>query len=274
MSDKILLTETVDGVTTLTMNNPAKLNGWTTEMISALRDALSEAGRDDATKVLILTGTGNYYCAGANLSAALPLGHPQRVHVLIESINAALFEMFIDFPKPIIVAANGPAIGAAVTSATLCNAIIASSTATFSTPFAALGVTPEGCSSEVFPRLLGDAAPRMLGEEGYKPTADEALEIGLVDKVVEPDALMAEAQAMARAWIAEGVEREYPVGMTRDRLRQINARESKELATAFLSPPFLRAQFQFLWRKKKYQPALMFLALWRSQPLWGRLLRD
>ncbi|MEX1365904.1 MAG: enoyl-CoA hydratase/isomerase family protein [Nannocystaceae bacterium] len=274
MSDKILLTETVDGVTTLTMNNPAKLNGWTADMMYALRDALSEAGRDDATKVLILTGTGDYYCAGVNLSATLTLGHPQKLHALIESQNAALFDMFIDFPKPILIAANGPAIGASVTSATLCNAIIASRTATFSTPFAALGVTPEGCSSEVFPRLLGDAAPRMLGEEGYKPTADEALEIGLVQRVVEPDALMAQAQAMARAWIAEGVEREYPAGMSREDLREINARESKALATAFLSPPFLRGQFQFLWGKKKYQPALMFLALWRSQPLWGRLLRD
>lgn len=274
MPDPILLTETVDGVTTLTMNNPAKLNGWTAPMMHAIVDALGEAARDDATKALILTGTGKYYCAGVNLGATLKLGHPQRLHDQIEEQNAALFNAFIDFPKPILIAANGPAIGASVTSATLCNAIIASERATFSTPFAALGIPPEGCSSEVFPRLMGDEAQRMLGEEGWKPTAAEALEAGLVTRVVPHDELMAEAQQMARAWVADGVGREYPAGTTREELRAVNARESEQLATAFLSPPFLRSQFRFLWGKKKIQPALMFFALWRTQPLWRRLLRD
>ena len=274
MPDSILLTETVDGVTTLTMNNPAKLNGWTASMMRAVLDGLAAAARDDATKALILTGTGKYYCAGVNLGATLKLGHPQKLHGLIEEQNAALFNAFLDYPKPILIAANGPAISASVTSATLCNAIIASERATFSTPFAALGITPEGCSSEVFPRLLGDAAERMLGKEGWKPTAAEALEAGLVKRVVPHEDLMREAEAMARSWIADGVGREYPAGMTREELRAINARESKDLATAFLSPPFLRSQFRFLWGKKKIQPALMFLALWRTRPLWGRLLRD
>ena len=65
--------------------------------------------------------------------------HPQKLHDFMLKSNAALFEAFIDFPKPLMVAANGPAIGACVTSATLCDAIIASEKATFSTPFAKLG---------------------------------------------------------------------------------------------------------------------------------------
>lgn len=273
MPDELLLKNTVDGVTTLIMNNPAKLNGWTGEMMEALRRALGRAGVDDETKVLILSGAGDYYCAGVNLGATLSIDHPKKLHAFIEEKNAALFDMFIDFPKPILIAANGPAIGASVTSATLCNGIIASERATFSTPFASLGVPPEGGSSEVFPRLLGPAADRMLGAEGWKPTAAEAKEIGLVKWVVAHDELMAEAQRIARSWIVDGVGREYPAGMTREQLRAINARESKALATAFLSEPFLRGQFRFLWGKKKYQPALMFLTLWRTRPLWSLLLR-
>ena len=70
--------------------------------------------------------------------------HPQKLHDFIHDNNAAIFNAFIDFPKPVMVAANGPAIGACVTSATLCDAIIASEKATFTTPFARLGKGPSG----------------------------------------------------------------------------------------------------------------------------------
>lgn len=272
MPPDLILREHADGVTTLTMNDPRRLNGWTTEMIAALKHALGEAARDDATKAMILTGTGAYYCAGVNLGGSLRLDHPRKLHDDIVVRNQTLFEAFIRFPKPILVAANGPAIGASVTSATLCDGIIASEKATFSTPFAALGIPPEGCSSEVFPRLLGDAADRMLGPEGFKPTAAEALEIGLVQSVVPHDQLLDEALRIARTWIEEGTSRRYPVGMTREQLEQINARESRELARAFLEPPFLMGQFRFLWGKKKRQLALLFLALRATHPGWSRLL--
>ena len=73
------------------------------------------------------------------MSASIQPMHPQKLHDFIVKNNAAIFDAFIDFPKPLMVAANGPAIGACVTSATLCDAIIASEKATFSTPFAKLG---------------------------------------------------------------------------------------------------------------------------------------
>jgi Delta3-Delta2-enoyl-CoA isomerase len=99
---------------------------------------------------LILTGTDPYYCAGVNLSATIKPMHPKKLHSLIKANNQALFDVFLDFPKPIMVAANGPAIGACVTSATLCDAIIASEKSTFNVPFAALSIPPEGCSSVHF----------------------------------------------------------------------------------------------------------------------------
>lgn len=270
---ELLQSETQDGVTTLIMSNPARLNGWTMEMIDALEAGLKRAAEDEACKVAILTGTGEYYSAGVNLGGSLKLEHPRRLHQFIVDKNKALFQMFLDFPKPILIAVNGPAIGAPVTSATLCDGVIASEKATFSTPFARLGVTPEGCSSVVFPRLLGTKnARRMLEDEGWKPSAREAKEAGLAQWVVPHDDLLDEAKAIARGWIEDGRERTYPLKMTREELSEINARESVELAYAFLSPPFLMGQAKFLWSKKKRPLALMFLSLRATHPAWSRLL--
>ena len=273
MPADILLQSTVEGVTTLTMNNPRKLNGWTEAMLGALLAALEKAGEDDATKALILTGKGDYYCAGVNLSGALQLDHPKKLRAMIIERNQKLFDTFLRFPKPILIAVNGPAIGACVTSATLCDGIIASDRATFSTPFAKLGVPPEGCSSEVFPKLLGRAtADRILGAEGWKPNAEQAREIGMVGWVVPHDQLIDEAQRIAKQWVDEGRERSYPAGFTRAQLEAVNARESEILADAFLSPPFLMGQYRFLRSKNKLAPAAMFLALRLTRPAWSLLL--
>lgn len=270
MGDSLLLTSTRDGVTTLTMNDPRRLNGWTQEMMTALRKALSTANADPETKVVVLTATDPYYSAGVNLAGAFKLDMPAKLHGFIVESNRALFEMFLDFEKPILVAVNGPAIGATVTSATLCDAVVASERATFSTPFARLGVTPEGCSSEVFPRKFGAAtAERMLGREGWVPTASEAKAIGLVDMVVPHERLLEEAQALARSWIDEGKRRAFPAGFTREALKAINTRESEVLADAFLASPFLMGQFRFLWSKKKRGMAMTFLALRVTRPLWA-----
>jgi enoyl-CoA hydratase/carnithine racemase len=192
---------------------------------------------------------------------------------MIVEQNQALFDAFLDFPKPLLVAVNGPAIGASVTSATLCDGIIASERATFSTPFTALGVTPEGCSSVHFARIMGQAnAERMLGEEGWKPTAEEALEAGLIQWVAPHDKLEEESRRIAQEWIASGATRSFRGGSERDELKTVNASESVALADAFLSTPFLKAQFKFLWSKKKRGPAVMFLTMLITRPLWSRFL--
>ena len=261
------------GVTTLTMNIPERLNGWTMQMMDAIREGLRVATLDEETRVVVLTGVDPYYCAGVNLSATLRPGHPRKLREQIVQQNQALFDMFLDFPKPLLVAVNGPAIGASVTSATLCDGIIASEKATFSTPFAALGVTPEGCSSVHFARLMGKAnANRMLGKRGWRPSAEEAFEAGLVQWVVPHDQLAQEAQKIAREWVASGVVRSFRGGSRRDELKAVNASESVVLADAFLGAKFLKGQFRFLWSKKKWGPARMFLTMLALRPLWARLL--
>ena len=271
MSEPLLLVENTDGVTTLTMNHPRRLNGWTAAMLDALLAGLHAVAEDPDTEAVVLTGVGDYYSAGVNLGGTLSLQHPRALHAAIVAHNQALFDAFLNLDKPIVAAVNGHAIGAPVTSATLCDAILAVEDATFLTPFSKLGIPPEGCSSIHFERLMGaESAQRMLGPEGWKPTAAEAAAVGLIDAVVPADQLLDRARALARERVAGG--RTFRAGSTRDALLAANARESVELADAFLSPPFLKAQMQFLWGKGKKQPAAMFFGLWATAPLWRLLL--
>lgn len=261
-----------NAVRTLRMNAPKRLNGWTADMMAALKAALRDADTDDGVRAIVLTGTDPYYSAGVNLGGTLQLAHPRTLHARIVAHNQALFDAFIDVKKPILAAVNGPAIGACVTSATLCDAILASDRATFSTPFARLGLPPEGCSSVMFARLMGDAAAaRMLGEEGFAPTGEEAARLGLVDQVLPHAGLLDLAQRTAEQWIADGKARSFRGGWTREALRDVNARESVAVATAFLNPPFLQGQYAFLASRGKRGPAAMFWLLWRTHPLWSRL---
>lgn len=270
---ELLLSSTKNAVTTLTMNHPRRLNGWTEEMMEALRAAFRRVEADAATQVVVLTGTDPYYSAGVNLSGTLQLTHPRVLRDTIATRNQALFDLFLDLDKPMIAAVNGPAIGATVTSATLCDAIVASDRATFSTPFAKLGVSPEGCSSVHLPRLIGaENAERMLGVEGWKPTAAEALEVGFVSEVVPHAELLPRAQTLGEQWVAEGRRRSFRAGATREELKAVNARESQALGDAFLAAPFLMGQYRFLRRKKKYGPALTFLGLRLTRPAWARML--
>jgi len=270
----ILVETRKNGVTTLRMNLPKQLNGWTGPMMLAIKLAFKRLGTDSETKVAILTGSDPYYCAGVNLSATIQPMHPQKLHDFICKNNAAIFDAFIDFPKPLMVAANGPAIGACVTSATLCDAIIASEKATFSTPFAKLGVPPEGCSSVHFERIMGaENAQRMLGPEGWIPTAQEALKAGIVHQVVPHDNLMNSAQARAEQWVKEGHVRNFANNINIEEYRAVNMRESKDLADAFVSVPFIDGQYKFLKSKGKTQASNTFWFLKVTRPLWSKLLK-
>ncbi|WEM45937.1 enoyl-CoA hydratase/isomerase family protein (plasmid) [Photobacterium sp. DA100] len=264
-----ILTRVNEGILTVTMNRPDKLNGWTMDMMNALKEAFDKANLDDDVKGIILTGAGSYYSAGVNLSGTLKLMAPRKLRELIAENNQALFEIFLGCSKPLLVAVNGPAIGASVTSATLANGIIAADNATFSTPFAVLGVTPEGCSSVHLPRLIGEGnAQRMLGTEGWKPDAQQALAIGLVQAVVPQSELMNKAEQVVQQWIEEGQSRQFLAGSELEELRAVNAGESGQLADAFLKAAFLKHQAQFLWRKKKFMPSVMFWLLWGLRPVW------
>lgn len=271
-SDLLVLTRK-NGVTTLRMNRPKQLNAWSMQMMLSIRKQFKELAGDDQTKVLVLTGTDPYYCAGVNLSSTMKPMHPKELVKQIKENNEGIFNDFLCFPKPILISINGPAIGACVTSATLCDAIIASDKATFSTPFARLGIVPEGCSSVHFPRLLGpENANRMLKEEGWSPNADEALKIGLVQHVVPHEKLAEETQKLAEKWIKDNKPRTFNAGANIEEYKLVNKRETVELANAFMDVPFLQNQYNFLKSKKKTSLAMAFKFLIMTRPIWKKML--
>lgn len=277
-SSNLVLFAEKNGVATLTLNNAKKFNGWTKPMMLALHDAMRDAAASTSTKVVVLTGSDPYYCAGVDLGGTLRPMMPKDLYETIRATNQKVFDTFIEFPKPLLVAVNGPAIGASVTSSTIADAVIASERATFSTPFSKLGVTPEGCSSVLFDRLLGPVATeRMLGPEGWVPTASEAEALGLISRLVPHESLMQEAQAEAEDWIATNRPRTVGGKFRRTdelvtELLATNKKESEDLAEAFLAPKFLQAQYDFATEKGKPELARMFWALKTSRPLWSLLL--
>lgn len=276
----VLVDKAENGVVTMRMNRPKKLNGWTFPMMMELKRLFESIDADPTATAAIITGEGNYYCAGVNLSDTIRPMHPAQLHKLIYKNNKELFEMFLNFQKPIIAAVNGPAIGASVTSATLCDAIVASDAATFSTPFARLGVPPEGCSSVNFERVMGAKnAERMLGPEAWVPTAAEAVEVGIATEVVEcsgdNEKLVRRAQELAQQWLDSGKKRALPHNdddaLFQEFLR-VNEQESLDLADAFFATKFLAGQRDFLASRGKTGPARMFQALITTRPLWSMFL--
>jgi peroxisomal 3,2-trans-enoyl-CoA isomerase len=169
----------------------------------------------------------------------------------------------------LLAAINGPAIGASVTSATLCDAIIAAEGATFSTPFVRLGLPPEGCSSVHFDRIMKwDLANKLLNEN-YVASAQDACNSGMVMKVVPSDQLLDVAQSVAEEWIKIGKERNVACD-----LKAVNLKESEAVATAFLSAPFLKSQYKFLYSKGKMKQAHIFWTLALTRPVWKFFLKQ
>lgn len=271
MDETLVQYEVCGAVALVRMDNPRRLNGWTVSMQASLSRAFEKAASSPEVGALVLTGTGEYYSAGVDLSGSLKIDHPRRVRQGIVAANRALFHQFIRFPKPMVAAVNGHALGAPVTSAALCDRLLAAEQATFSTPFARLGLCPEGCSSATFPRLMGSSnADRMLKSEGFRPTAQEALEMGLVEQVVSQEALI--EAAIEQAASLSGQKRRFRGGFVREELEGINARESEELADAFFSKRFLSGQAKFLRSRNKWAPSLTFSFLRFTRPLWIRAL--
>jgi enoyl-CoA hydratase/carnithine racemase len=115
-------------------------------------------------------------------------------------------------------------------------------------------------------------AQRMLGVEGWRPSAEEALAAGLVQWVVPKDRLQVQAQKVALEWVTDGRSRKILAGSELTELQVVNTQESIELANRFLGAEFLKGQFKFLWSKEKRLQSMLFLLLWSLRPLWKHLL--
>jgi enoyl-CoA hydratase/carnithine racemase len=194
-----------DGIATVTLNRPEKLNAYTLEMGDEIVDAFARIRADAAVRVAILTGAGRGFCAGVDLEAlrahqAKPSGGEGR-RLGDEDFLRVLPLELLEFPKPVIAAINGAAIGVGVTMTLPCDIRIASDTAKLGLTFAKLGLLPGLGSTHLLPRLVGLARALDLVLTARVIPAAEAAEIGLVSRVFPAASLLDEALAMARAML-------------------------------------------------------------------------
>jgi enoyl-CoA hydratase/carnithine racemase len=181
MAMQTLLVERDDGVVTVTMNRPEKRNALTTTMFRELRETFSDITDSTEDRVMVLTGAAGAFCAGADLSAAAE--HHHLVHMrLLADVALQLHRL----PKPSIAKVNGVAIGAGCNLALGCDLVVASEDARFSEIFSRRGLSLDCGGSWLLPRLIGLHRAKELAFFGEILSAKEALELGLVNRVVAP----------------------------------------------------------------------------------------
>ncbi len=181
------------------LNRPEVLNALSETMKNELIHVLKETEEDDRIRVMILTGRGRGFCAGADLNRFVDAHKSDKNHrKKIRFGSLDLPRAFVQYPKPIIAAINGPAYGFGFTVSLTCDIRLASNKSRFSLAFVRIGVTPEFCSTYFFPRLVGYGKAAELIFTARPFDAQEALEIGAVNYVFPHDQLMAEAKKMAK----------------------------------------------------------------------------
>lgn len=192
--------ELVDGIATLTLNRPEKLNSFTIEMHAEVKDALERVQGDKSVRVLVLTGAGRGFCAGQDLGdrAVAPGSAPVDLGESVEKYYAPLVLSLRSLPMPVICAVNGVAAGAGANLALACDIVIAAKSASFVEVFCKLGLIPDTGGTYFLPRLIGSARATGLAMLGEKLSAERAESWGLIWKCVDDDALASEVDALAR----------------------------------------------------------------------------
>ena len=201
-----LTVDTSDHICTITLNRPDVYNAFDDQLSFELQDALKQASRDKDVRVLILTGAGKAFSSGQDLGALkdryVPGYVPQFSKDLDRRYNP-IAKLIFNMDKPVIAAVNGVAAGAGCSLALVCDLRIASTHASFIEVFINVALIPDTGSTYTLPRLIGLAKAKELCFTGDKVSAEEALRLGLVSKVVEPDKLMDEAKALAEKLAAK-----------------------------------------------------------------------
>ncbi len=212
MSYQEIVYSVADRVATITLNRPDKLNAWTAVMEQEVRRAVYDAEADEQVRVIILTGSGRGFCAGADMSLLSGIaqhGVTDRERVLANSTNGTerenirpdfqkKYSYFPSLQKPIIAAINGPAVGLGFIISLYCDLRFASDAARFGTAFAKRGLIAEYGLAWLLPRLIGPANALDLLLSARLVDASEALRMGLVNQVFAHDKFMDHVLAYAQ----------------------------------------------------------------------------
>ncbi len=203
-SSETVLAGLAGGVLTLTLNRPDKLNSFNEEMHLALRAGIQRAHDDPEVRAVLLTGSGRGFCAGQDLGDRDPRkgGPAPDLGRTLETFYNPNLRLIRALEKPVLCAVNGVAAGAGANIAIACDIVLAAKSAKFIQAFSKIGLIPDAGGSWSLARILGEPRAKALALTAEPLSAEKAAEWGLIWKAVEDDALMTEAQALARALAA------------------------------------------------------------------------
>ena len=224
----VILEGKQDGIATLVMNRPDRLNALNNELAVAVNDALGRIAEDESIRVVVITGAGRAFCAGGDLGA-LGKGRETGRTQELEPILRAGMQMVLrmrTMPQPVIAAVNGAAAGAGMNIALAADIRIAAEEATFGQNFAKVGLFPDYGGTYFLPQLVGPAKAAELFYTGDMIDAKTALSLGIVNHVVPAAQLETEVKALAQK-IAQG-----PSLAIQAVKKDLFAREEKELVRA------------------------------------------
>ena len=201
MTYECLLYEVKDGIATLTLNRPERLNALGGTLRDDLLDAVTRASVDPEVRVMVVTGAGKGFCSGGDVKAMNEANEGQRTRPLMDKVAPSRDRTLLamrDAPQPMIAAVNGAAAGAGMNLALACDIRIASTAAKFSQAFVRRGLHPDWGGTYFLPRAVGMAKACELIFTGEVIDAPEALRLGLVSRLVAPEELMPTAYELAR----------------------------------------------------------------------------
>ncbi|MHA6688071.1 enoyl-CoA hydratase/isomerase family protein [Mesorhizobium sp. A556] len=198
MSDHLDI-EVVDGIATITMNRPEKLNSFTHDMLVKWVDRIVETGRREDVRVAILTGAGRAFSTGGDIQgfAAVAQSTPAEIKAEVAQVQK-LTRALTEFEKPIIAAINGFATGGGLDLALACDIRFAAQSAKMAETYARMGLVPGAGGAYLLPRLIGNARALEMLWSTEPVSGEEAERIGLVNHVYPDEELMARTQDFAR----------------------------------------------------------------------------
>ncbi|MEQ4692818.1 2-(1,2-epoxy-1,2-dihydrophenyl)acetyl-CoA isomerase PaaG [Providencia manganoxydans] len=196
----MILTTQQEGVLTITLNRPDRLNSFNDEMHHQLSEALKIAERDETVRCLVITGAGRGFCAGQDLNDRNVTASDQAPDLgySVETFYNPLIRRMTNLPKPIICAVNGVAAGAGAAIALAGDIVIAAKSANFIQSFCRLGLVPDSGGSWFLPQLVGHARAMGMALLGDKISAEQALQWGMIWQVTENDQLTATVNVLAQ----------------------------------------------------------------------------
>jgi len=260
MWEKVKVEVSENGVALLTLNSPENMNSFTIQLCKDIVDASRYLRENDEVKVVVVTGEGYGFSGGGDVSTLAGMNSPAKAKWTYD-VSFSTVQAIYEIEKPVIAAINGPVAGAAVALMMACDIIIASEKAKFGYNFINLAFCPDSGASYFLTRKLGYHKALDILWNGKVLTPDEALNLGIVSKVVAPDQLINEAMALASKLVGAPL---MTVGLDKKLVREA-------MTNDFYQQAELEAMYQVLtWASDDFKEGCMAFAEKRKPHFTGK----